>query len=622
MFKLTLLFLLALFAISCSDDSGAVVKSDEEITNPTTDQEETETDDDKVSEEEEKETDTDEEKETEEDKETEETEDTEDTDGQDTTAPTIVFGSGNSIKVLLGAPMPTVDVTLSDNVTDAAYLQEKLTIDASEVENLATNELGIYTVTYTTSDEAGNATTETLTVTVYREGVTGVENWFLPYPKPSKYVSYGGDWTEQIKAEWEFYKVAMIDRFGIGLACRNNKDNNAYHAFSEGIAYGLIFSLYMGDEEYFQKVYDAAEKLMRLESGYYGWKYNVTTGGFESVGDQTSATDAEMEIAYALYSAAKLVEEGYWAYHTSGTEGYSQGQSYQERADEIMGLILNQDDEDGQTQVKYDVILPGDQKSWFADRLTEESKILYNPSYFMPGYIRELAKIENTEEWERVLVKGYEIQSNVEGNDKGLSPDWCGPDGAVFFSYLDYAQEEQYSMYLDAIRVPFRIGMDAVWFQDPSAVEYCNNTANFIDSWEKAGLYTLDGTLMHVEDQESAEFVGYINWMRGTLYDYYVGISSTEEQAMSSTGFYSLSMWLVAILGSDNEELKLEFAEKLKSTWVQEADIDVVSSGTMPRFGVVETWSGGANHYFMHSLTMFGALFAAGAFPNILDDLK
>ncbi|MCP4321177.1 MAG: hypothetical protein GY787_04880, partial [Alteromonadales bacterium] len=250
-----------------------------------------------------------------------------------------------------------------------------------------------------------------------------------------------------------------------------------------------------------------------------------------------------------------------------------------------------------------------------------ETKVLYNPSYFMPAYIRALSTLDKTEEWERIHAKGYEIQSNIEGNDKGLSADWCGADGNQFESDLFFAQEEQYSMYLDAVRVPFRIGMDAVWYDDADAKEYCNNTAGFINSWEKAGLYTLDGRLMCVKDQESAYFKGYLGWMRGTYFDY--AEDGMAEEDMSSTGFYSLSMWLIAILGSDNEDLKVEFSNKLKSSWVEDAQIDVVSGDeTMPRFGVVEEWTGNANHYFLHSLTMFGALFASGAFPNILDDLE
>ncbi len=451
------------------------------------------------------------------------------------------------------------------------------------------------------------------------QGAFVKENWFLPYPKPEKYISYGGDWSKQIKEEWAFYKRAMIDEFGIDLACRNNKEAGKYHAFSEGVAYALIFSLYMNDEECFQKVFDAAEKIMRLERGYYGWKYSVTDEKFLSSGDKASATDAEMEIAYALYSAAKLVEKGYWSEHRSTDENNSKEQTYKERADEIMELVLNQDDEDGNTQIQWDIILPGDKKMWF-ERTTDEDLIIYNPSYFMPAYVRAFADMDNKDEWERVIEKAYRIQNSVENGSRGIGVDWCKPDGSQIKNGYP-AQEEQYSMYLDGIRVPFRIGMDAIWYGSSEAREYCNNTAEFIGSWENAGFYSSAGELMKKKDEETDYFQGYLDWMRATFYDY--ANEDIDDEEMSSTSFASLSMWLIAVLGSDNEDLKVEMAEKLKGTWVEAGLVNATSgTETMPRFGVDPTWSGASNHYFLHSLAMFGALAAAGALPNILDDLK
>lgn len=447
------------------------------------------------------------------------------------------------------------------------------------------------------------------------------DDWFLPYPKPRYCLNYGGRWKDKLEAEWKFYKREMIDQWGIGLVVNNKKEKdlgNKYAAFSEGVAYGMIFSLYMNDQEYFNKIWDAAESRMRQPSGYFGWRYNVDDEEFTNSGDKTSASDAEIEITYALLAAAKLVEKGYWEDHKN-----PHGQTYKERAEELLDLIYNPDDPEGNTQIKFNIILPGDAKMWgWTDYQTTEN-IGYNPSYFMPAYLKEFGNYKHREGFERVIDKCYSILKKVNGYNKGLAPDWCNTEGGQITSLSRRleSQKEQYYMYLDAIRVPFRIGTDAIWFNDARAKEYCNNAASYIDDVYKAGFYSLDGVLVTLSNTQETlnKDIYEVSWMAGTFFDY---ATDKPEEEYTTASFHALAMWLGAIMGSDNEDLKVAFAEKLKSCWVENGQIDANTTETMPRFGIKESWVRSGNWYFAHSLAMFGALMASGCYTNILEDLK
>src|SRR5690606_25922922 len=99
-----------------------------------------------------------------------------------------------------------------------------------------------------------------------------------------------------------------IDPYADGLVHRPNSEEPG-DAVSEGQAYGMMIALYSGDQATFNRVWDAAEKLMwNTGSKLYDWRVGAK-GGIIGTG---MATDADQDIALMLLFADSLVAKGKW----------------------------------------------------------------------------------------------------------------------------------------------------------------------------------------------------------------------------------------------------------------------------------------------------------------------
>ena len=218
-------------------------------------------------------------------------------------------------------------------------------------------------------------------------------------------------------------------------------DNGA--TVSEGIAYGMMIAVYMGDKALFDGLY-----------GY--WKANAVSGTtlmtWKIPGGSGSATDADEDAAFALLEASKQ-----WS-----TGGYS--------ATTMISDVWSHD-------IDAASLLPTGGSNYGST----SSKVT-NASYFAPAMYKEFAKVDSGHNWTGVVNAVYTaINGGISGSN-GLIPAWCssncttsGSNGAATDTEYQY----------DSHRIPWRIGTDACWNGEAKAATYLSKLVGFFNG--KAG---------------------------------------------------------------------------------------------------------------------------------------
>jgi endo-1,4-beta-D-glucanase Y len=239
---------------------------------------------------------------------------------------------------------------------------------------------------------------------------------------------------------------------------------------SEGIAYGLLISVMLGEQPLFDSLYSYALEFSNA-NGLMCWY--VAPDGSKALGTG-AASDADEDIAWALVMAHRQ-----WGGRGALRESY-------------LAHARRQIDRIWEFQVDHgtcpDLFKPGDE--WRPD--------VFNPSYFAPNQYRLFGEISgNREGWRRVVDRGYAVieacLNRENGNqDNGLVPAWCNTAGAPVEAFPGAEQNYQ----TDSARLPFRLAQDFAFYQEPRARSYLVKTSNFFASLGADAIgdgYHLDG---------------------------------------------------------------------------------------------------------------------------------
>lgn len=184
---------------------------------------------------------------------------------------------------------------------------------------------------------------------------------------------------------------------------------------SEGMGYGLIFSVTANDQNQFEKLWNYTKNYID-ENGLMNWKIDQN-GNVQGKG---SATDADEDIAYALLLASKK-----WPKTT-----------YFEDAKKMINAIKK-----NEVSSEY-VLLPGDK--W-------GNNTAFNPSYVSPSYYLDFGLMFPSEKayWEKVSKVNLDLLSKKANSKTGLLPDWINSDSLV--------EDKNNKFGYDAVRVPLRL---------------------------------------------------------------------------------------------------------------------------------------------------------------------
>jgi endo-1,4-beta-D-glucanase Y len=229
---------------------------------------------------------------------------------------------------------------------------------------------------------------------------------------------------------------------------------------SEGIAYGMLLSVGMGDREVFDGLWTYYRE-RRNGNGLMNWRYEPCGG--ETGGN--GASDADLDAAMAL-----VLAESRWG-------------GFEQDAQELATAIATHE-----TQTCGDgniVLKPGD--AWGGCDGT------VNPSYFSPAYYRRFALLQpdRADFWNQFTGDTYEMLRGMQDQVGGLLPDWGFGDGRA---EEDPAGRGQYGY--EAVRAPWRIALDLAWSNDAEPRALLTRMSETVDA---------SGGLTAMADQESFE---------------------------------------------------------------------------------------------------------------------
>ncbi|MCS7231301.1 MAG: glycosyl hydrolase family 8 [Elusimicrobiota bacterium] len=253
---------------------------------------------------------------------------------------------------------------------------------------------------------------------------------------------------------------------------------NEYDTVSEGIGYGMLILVFTDNHIntnrcFFDGLYRYYQCYLD-QNGLMHWQ--IDREG--NIKGYNAATDADEDVALALI----------FAHYQWGSEGAI---NYLEEAKKIITRIMKY-----QVEKPSYILKPGD--SFGGSDLT-------NPSYFAFSWFRIFKEITQDSNWEKVIDACYSLLNKAAHPQTGLIPDWCDINGKEVSGY-------GYNYYYDACRVPWRVGVDYIWYGESRAYEINNKIINWSTSTTQGDVnrivagYRLDGTPL--VNYSNAAFVG------------------------------------------------------------------------------------------------------------------
>jgi endoglucanase len=224
---------------------------------------------------------------------------------------------------------------------------------------------------------------------------------------------------------------------------------------SEGQAYTLLRAVWMNDQPTFDRVWawtrDHLARTGRDAPSLMAWHWTRLNGG--GVTDWNHASDADTDLALALIMAGDR-----WRAPTTPDTA-----PYHDTARAVLVDLLDQAviaDGEG-----HRLILPG---TW-ADERNAGRGVILNPSYLAPAAYRLFARVTRDARWTDVATGSYIVLESVcrDGSSARPIPDWIRWTSRAQWS--PEGRDGPPRSGWDAIRVPWRIATDLIWFDAPEA---------------------------------------------------------------------------------------------------------------------------------------------------------
>jgi len=332
-------------------------------------------------------------------------------------------------------------------------------------------------------------------------------------------------------ARWTTDLVTSDGANGFQRVRRPNSGNPFNSSNSEGIAYGMILAVYLGDQGLFDNLWKYEQRWTQT-NGLMNWEINPQGTAPSGTG---AATDGDEDMAFALVMADR----------TWGGRG-SLADTYLNYARRQIDLIwsLEVDHNLG------DVLAPGDQFGGGS---------IVNISYFAPAYYRIFGQVSGKPaDWDKVVESSYRVLqatlNAASGNaSNGLIPAWSTPAGVPMAPPGKPTHHQ-----LDSCRTPFRIAQDFCWFNDRRAQDYLQKISGFyagIGATRLVDGYALGGAPMPNTGLALAAFVGPagVGAMATPAFsrlrdDAYASVASLSASSLGDSLYYNESWTVLSLL--------------------------------------------------------------------------
>jgi endo-1,4-beta-D-glucanase Y len=247
--------------------------------------------------------------------------------------------------------------------------------------------------------------------------------------------SYSGKKTEHCVSEAMGYGMIIVAL----MAQRDDPDSK--QLFDRLYFYVKRHPSVIDSEKYRKKNYQKKAEL--VDSALMAWEQKKIC----DTSKETSATDADMDIAYAL-----LLADAQW-----GSNGEV---NYLNESKIMLEDIIKRDiNPVHKTLMLGNSIEFGEYGSW--------DSCVIRTSDFMPSHFREFESKYPTQDWAEILKKNYELYNRIQvkfSPNYYLFPDFvdCGNDRLMKPKKEVEIRKYDFSFYDNACRVPWRIGLDFI----------------------------------------------------------------------------------------------------------------------------------------------------------------
>jgi endoglucanase len=279
-----------------------------------------------------------------------------------------------------------------------------------------------------------------------------------------------------------------------------DEEGSKYQSVSEGQGYGMIIDALMaGADPDAKKTFDQLFNYVLVHPSNPGttlmaWSQLRVDKG-KNVKEFTSATDGDMDIAYAL-----LLADAQW--------GSAGKYNYKDSAKKMLGYIMK----DEINRETYSILL--------SDAVESDSEDFYDTraSDFMPLHFKVFEKATGDPRWKKVVDQNYELLMKMQNRyspDAGLVPD--------FITHINHIAKPAKRNYLEskfdgyynynACRVPMRVAMDYLLTGDKRSykmIEIINRWIKETTSGNPDNIsagYTLGGDDMKGRKFEALSFI-------------------------------------------------------------------------------------------------------------------
>ena len=251
---------------------------------------------------------------------------------------------------------------------------------------------------------------------------------------------------------------------------------------SEGQSYTMLRAVWMDDQVTFRQSWQWTKDNLQRDDRLMAWSFGERSDGWfgvqEQVGGGNSATDADVDIAFALLMAYSRWKQDDYLY-------------------DALPLI--------EAIWEKSVVLVEGEPVLVANDLErlDPSEVLINPSYFAPYAYRVFERVDPERDWSGLVDNSYAVLTELQqqpldaAQTAGLPPDWVAMDRLT--GDLRAPDGELTTQFgYDALRLPWRLALDHRWYGEPRARQLLEGQRFLAQEWTDehrlVATYERDGT--------------------------------------------------------------------------------------------------------------------------------
>ena len=236
---------------------------------------------------------------------------------------------------------------------------------------------------------------------------------------------------------------------------------------SEGESYTMLRAVWMDDQRTFDDSWQWTKDNLQRDDDLMAWKFGERSDGTygiqEEDGGANSATDADVDIAFALLMAYSRWKDDDYLYD----------------ALPVIEAVW----EKSVVQIQGRPVLVANDLERF-----ERDGVLLNPSYFAPYAYRVFAEVDPDRDWRGLVDSSYELLARLDrapldaSSPAGLPPDWVvlyRESGALGAPSGEMTTRFGY----DALRLPWRLALDHRWYGEERARQLLERQSVLARTW-------------------------------------------------------------------------------------------------------------------------------------------